>query len=87
MDMAFGYNDTFIQLEFPLWPDQSTSRGAFQITGLPDHAFNAQTSCICDRNFHLCFPAAWPEYDDLFKSSFRSGDSQPFFAGILAGLA
>ena len=85
--MALCYDDAFFQFDFPLWPDQRTPGGALQIAGLPDHAFNTQTSRICHRDLYLGFLAAGTKYDDFLKAPFRPGDCQTLFAGVLPRLA
>ena len=87
MDMALRHDDSPGQLDLPFRSDQGASGRAFQVAGLADHAPDAEAPCIGHGDFYLCFLTARPKYDDLFKPSLRSHDSQALFARILPGLA
>ena len=53
MNVAFGYDDTFLQLYFSVRAHESASRCAGDISGLADDAWYAKPAGICNGYFDL----------------------------------
>ena len=87
MNVALCNDHPFRQFDFPGGADQGASGGAFQISGLPDHALDPQAAGVCYRDLNLCLRSAGAKDHYFFKPAFRTDNGEPFPAGILTRLA